>query len=333
MKLEEFDKTLINEFVRDLLDKDNQFPTDLKEHFWYIFETNAPRREKTFLMLQSGEIFGVPQKELVPFAAAAELLLAAAFNADESIDGNTIRFGNKTLWTKIGKDETHIISNNMYGLIFDMFVARGYFDNENSRKAFTLLLSYFTKMHIGQYQTMTVSQKLRAFSMDDMYTLAFQKAGLLFSYTFATPAILSESSHVATAKKFGELFGIALQYSSDIRDFWKMPGELDKKEVRMEDFKTHQPNLVLVLTAQSKNISSADREIFLDLWEKGSDTSEATTKKILAIIEQSDAIPEAFGVMKKLHQELLEHLQILPNHDAHEGIRDLVNRVCFISNT
>ena len=191
------------------------------------------------------------------------------------------------------------------------------------QKSENLLLDYFRVMNIAQYRT-TISAKLLAdFTLKDLENLAEQKASLLFQYCSAVPAYFS-NKFIDELETFGYQLGIVRQYVSDAQDFLEVPPEFDynkkdvsKKGARMEDFFTHQPNLILLLAGKSDKLSAEERKWFYDNWtiavlEKD---KAAVTKKVVEMIAKTKAVEAAREELKKIKRKLELSLSKLPNEE------------------
>ncbi len=330
MKFEEFNPSPINNFVNQEIDSFIH-EEELNSFVKYVYKIGTPKREKTYLITQIGKAFGYEdEKTLFPFAAAAELMMASAMNADDSVDDNKIRYGNETLWLTLGKDKTHIISNYIYGLLFEIlkkYRPKTKPEQETHQKLYDVLMDYFFVMHRAQYSTMSLGQQLENFTLEDLEELAERKASILFEFCTCVPALLT-NKFVDEMKKFGRLFGIALQYSSDVRDFVKRGNESDKSEMRWEDLYTHQPNLILVLTAQSTTIKNQDKDFFLKTWMTIQNKDVEVEKSIYSVIQKSGSVEKSKEVLNKIGDNLTNLLGVLPKEDVRLDLVNLVDRVC-----
>ena len=332
MKFEKFNPTPINDFVNQKIDAFVR-EKELNSFVKYIYKFGTPKREKTYLITQIGKALGYEnEKTLFPFAAAAELFMASALNADDSIDGNKMRYGGKTLWLTLGKDKTHIISNYIYGLLFEIlkkYRPKTKPGQERYQKLHDVLANYFFVMHYAQYRTMSLARQLNKFTLKKLEKLARQKASILFEFCAYAPALFA-NKHIDKMREFGRLFGVALQYSSDMRDFVKLKrgNEKDKSKIRYEDLYTHQPNLVLVLTAQSKKITKRDKDFFLKTWMTIRNKNVELEKKIFSIIQKSDSIEKSKEVLNKIGDDLIKLIDVLPRKDVRLDLTNFVNQVC-----
>ncbi len=330
MKFEKFDSTDMDNFALREIDS---FVADkeLNNLIKHVYLKLVPRREKTYLIAQIGKALGVTEeKTLFPFAAAAELMMGAAMNADDSLDNNESRYGEETLWLRLGKDKTHILSNCIYGLIFEILKKYRLKNAENSseyEELTDMLLDYFFTMHQVQYETMSSAQRLKSFDLLGMEQLAYKKAGILFEFCASVPAIIT-NTHRDEMKELGKLFGVALQYASDTRDFIFDADEVDKKEIRYEDLYTHQPNLILTLTLQSQKITEDEKRFFLETWTSIEDVDKDKEKKVYEIIQKSESIESAKKELQKLGEKLKAIIITLPDKEVQSDLIDIVDRVC-----
>lgn len=302
----------INHFLKD--------QPYLKEDVKYAYKIAIPDRPKAYLMFEFAKVLGVDKKKIMPFAIVADLMMAAAMNDDEIIDNSDERCGEKVLWKIKGINSTIMVTGYMYALIFS--ILKRYRPQITSQdflayqKSENLLLDYFREMHIAQYNT-TISSKLLAdYNLRDLEKLAIQKASLLFQFCCAVPAYFA-NNFIEELENFGFQLGIARQYISDVQDFLMVPGDSYKQEIRMEDYFTHQPNLVLVLTGASKKLTEEERKWFYHNWmtqvlEKD---KEVITKRVLDLINKTESIEESKKELRKIREKLQSSLSNLPNEE------------------
>jgi geranylgeranyl pyrophosphate synthase len=267
-----FNPSSINERVQAEIDHFLKDEPALKADVEYVYKIGVPDRPKAYLMLQFAKVLGVAQERVMPFVTVADLMMAAAMNNDDIIDDNDKRCGEPTLWKTKGINSTIMVTDYMYALIFS--ILKRYRPNPSSSdfKAYqqseNLLVDYFRVMNIAQYKTTMSADQLVDFTLDDLENLATEKASLLFQFCSAVPAYFANKL-VKESEVFGYQLGIVRQYVSDVHDFLEIPPEEDynKKGVsgdsaRMEDYFTHQPNLVLVLTGISGKLDPEEKGWF-----------------------------------------------------------------------
>lgn len=331
MKFKEFSPNLINHFVNQEID-DFVHDKKLNSTIKYIYKIGAPMREKTYIITKIAKALGYKNKKmLLPFATAAELMMASAMNADDSIDDNKTRYGSKTLWLTLGKDKTHVVSNYIYGLLFKI-LEKYRPKTENGQKTSEILcdmlMDYFFVMHNAQYSTMSLGGQLKKFTLKNLEGLAEKKASILFEFCAYAPSLLANKL-TGEMRKFGRLFGIALQYSSDLRDFVTEKGILlDKSKIRYEDLYTHQPNLVLALTAKSTALKKSERDFFIKTWTTINDKDRAKEKKVYSLVQKTGSVEKSKEILREVGIKLTKLISILPKKDSRQDLIDLVNQIC-----
>ncbi len=169
------------------------------------------------------------------------------------------------------------------------------------------------------------------FSLEDLEELAVQKASLLFKYCTATPAYFA-NKFIEELESFGYWTGVARQYRSDVRDFLEVSTDNYKKGVRMEDYFTHQPNLILVLTGKSDKLSDEERKWFYDNWSNTvSEKDKAiVTSKVVELITKTNAIKKGRNELEKINDKLQSYIKNLPNEEVKQNMSKWALTSCLM---
>lgn len=322
-----FDSQLINKKVQEEIDYFLKDEPTLKSDVEYVYKIGIPDRPKAYLMLQFAKVLKVAEERIMPFVIVADLMMAAAMNDDDIIDDSSERCGEPSLWKIKGINSTIMVTGYMYALVFSILKRYRPSPNEKDfgayQKSENLLLDYFRVMNVAQYKTTISASSLLKFTLDDLEKLATQKASLLFQFCSAVPAYFA-NNFVKDLEDFGYQLGIVRQYVSDVHDFIEAPPEYDhsKKGVggdsaRMEDYFTHQPNLILVLTGTSSKLSAEEKNWFYKNWINPVLEKEKIiiTKKVLELVRKANSIEEAKKVLKKIQKKIIKSLSDLPNEE------------------
>lgn len=329
---QKFNPKIIDERVQKEIDYFLNDQPSLKADVEYAYEIAIPDRPKAYLMIEFAKVLGVDIEKIMPFIITADLMMAAAMNDDDIIDDNNERCEKPTLWKIKGVNSTIMVTGYMYALIFS--ILKKYRPEPNStdfvayQKSENLLMDYFRVMHIAQYRTTISTKLLIDFTLNDLENLAIQKASLLFQYCSAVPAYFA-NKFVDELETFGYQLGIVRQYVSDAQDFLEVPPEFDynkkdvsKKGARMEDYFTHQPNLILLLVGRSEKLSEDERRWFYDNWKKvvPEENKSLITKRVVEIIAKTQAIEGARKELKKIREKLESSLLKIPDEKFKKDI-------------
>lgn len=327
-----FDPNFINKKVQEELGYFLKDEPILKADVEYVFKIGVPDRPKAYLMLEFARVLGVDQERVMPFVIVSDLMMAAAMNDDDIIDDNGERCGEPSLWKIKGINSTIMVTGYMYALIFSILKRHRPSTSDSDfvayQKSESLLLDYFRVMNTAQYKTTISAASLRTFTLNDLENLAIQKASLLFQFCSAVPAYFANNM-VKDSEDFGFQLGIVRQYVSDAHDFLEVPPEHDynKKGVsagsaRMEDYFTHQPNLILLLTGTSNKLNGEEKEWFYKNWVDpvSEKDRQAVTKKVAELVKKAGAIGEAKTVLKKIQEKLKKSLSSLPDEKFKEDM-------------
>ncbi len=299
---------------------------ELAEDLKYVFSLGDPSRGKSELIFECGKAFNINRQTLLPFAMAAELMMASAMNDDDIIDGNELRYGEKPLYLLKGVPAAMMVSGYMYGLLFS--ILKKYRPATTSEffagylKAENLLVEYFRLMHDGQYST-TREVNFQSYGLCDLHNLAFKKAGLLYQFCLSVPAYLA-GIDAAELEEFGCKLGIAIQFQSDIRDFIKNPDDPDKPDLRFEDYLTGQPNLVMLIAKE--HLRGAEKTWLIESWSR---KKEKNCNKMVALIEKSNATKTSIAYLQEKQVELKKIIgQFSKYGSLYNFFRNLLKNLC-----
>lgn len=302
----------------------------LKKDIEYVFSIGVPHRGKTALMFACGEALSVNLNTLTPFAIVAELMMAVAMNDDDIIDGNDSRYGREPLYKIVGVNRAMMVTCYMYALIFSILEKHRPTISDDKFATYTkseaLLTEYFRLMHEAQYITTSKKFNYANFSLNDLRNLAYKKASVLFEFCTSVPAYFANVD-TSYFKKFGSVYGIAVQYKSDIRDFKFDPNDTDKNKLRLEDYYTGQPNLVLLFATQSNILSQEDRDWLIKTWSNPVPVDDKTSKMVFNLVTQSMAIEHASARMQEIKTELESYICKLPTEELRTYLTALVTGV------
>jgi hypothetical protein len=94
-------------------------------------------------------------------------------------------------------------------------------------------------------------------------------------------------------------------------------GDSYKQGTRMEDYFTHQPNLVLVLIGTSSTLSKEEKEWFYKNWINPVNTDDklVVTERVRELINKTNAINEAKKILFGMKENLQKSLVVFPDEE------------------
>ncbi len=196
-----------------------QTPNKLSEAMKYSFFAGG-KRIRPVLMLAFGEVLGIEENRLMPFAFGLECIHTYSLIHDDlpCMDNDVIRRGKPTCHVKYGEAIALLAGDALLNYAFEHILSE--ISDINGLEALKFLAdcSGSSGMVSGQAQDKenegkTEIDEKRLFETYDL------KTGKLLTAPFVIPAILKEDKEtVKIAKEIGGNFGKAFQFADDLKD-------------------------------------------------------------------------------------------------------------------
>ena len=213
-------KELIDGSLNKILPESNQPPKELNRAMAYSV-LNGGKRIRPLMMLASAKTLDIAIQEVIPFAAAIELLHSFSLIHDDlpCMDDDSLRRGQPTTHIKFGEATATLAADSLQSLAFES-MAKAKFPQSKIHQL--ELISMIAKsigsagMAGGQSLDLDAeNKKLNAASVENIYML---KTGKLLQASILAPTFFREmdEKEFLALKSFSESIGIAFQIQDDL---------------------------------------------------------------------------------------------------------------------
>jgi geranylgeranyl pyrophosphate synthase len=172
----------------------------------------AGKRSRPLLALLIGHDMGMVITDIIPAAAAIELLHSASLVHDDlpALDDDSMRRGKPSLHVAFGEAVAVLTGDVMVSLAFEL-VSRAKLASKSHLRIMEIIARAYSELCCGQDRDLLNDERVR-----DTVSLYAQKTGALFGAAAELGAINSE--HFEIAGEFGRQLGIAFQIHDDLID-------------------------------------------------------------------------------------------------------------------
>lgn len=222
---------LVDDFLKNYLDKWPEIPSRLREAMLYSLEAGG-KRLRPVLCMSTASLYGMPEEAVLPFACAIELVHTYSLIHDDlpAMDNDDLRRG-KPSNHKQFDEATAILAGD--GLLTDAFalIAELPLPSERLLAAIAeLAAGAGTRGMVGgQMLDMEYTGK-EQISLADVAHMQSMKTGALITAACVCGALLAgaEPEKIAAIRKYGQVLGKAFQICDDILDITGKTEELGK---------------------------------------------------------------------------------------------------------
>ena len=184
---------------------------------------NGGKRFRPFLVLQSADLFGVPQADAIRVACALECLHCYSLIHDDlpAMDNDDLRRGVPTVHKAYDEATAILAGDALLTLAFDILSDPKTNDDAEIRVQLTSLLARASGLGgmIGG-QALDIEAESRTPDEAGIRLLQSMKTGALIRYACEAGAVLGQASpdQRQMLVRYGEIIGLAFQLSDDLLD-------------------------------------------------------------------------------------------------------------------
>lgn len=212
------------------------FQADTPDRLYKAMEYSAlapGKRFRSFLLLEFGHSFKVPEKHLLSVATALEFVNAYSLVHDDlpCMDDASLRRGQPTTHLKFD-EATALLAGN--SLLTSAFQLLGQTDTHPDPTIRLRLIMALTKACGAQGmmggQMLDLLGEIQDYNLQDIEHMQSLKTGALFIFSCEAAAILSDQplSISEEVRRFGSHLGLAFQITDDLLDYKGSPEQSGK---------------------------------------------------------------------------------------------------------
>lgn len=270
------------------------------------------KRLRPALVFASGLIGGASMEDLIPLAAAVEIMHMATLVHDDIIDDAELRRGVPTTQVKYGKDVAVFTGDYLFAQTFLLLTGEV---KEELLRRMAQGVKLICEGEIDQYES--------RFNLDVSFLKYFRrirrKTAILFGVSCFSGGFQAKlkKKHLAPLAKFGKYFGMLFQITDDILDVastWEQTG----KPVG-NDFVQGVYTLPVIFALQDDQVGLVLREALQE--------EVINKEKILNLIHSTDALDKTKRVGELYAEKAREEITKLPKVEEVWFLNDLLERV------
>lgn len=205
----------LNRFVKNLSCE----PPVLKDSMTYSLQLGG-KRFRPVLMLAVADLLGVPQKEIMPFALALELVHTYTLIHDDlpAMDNDDFRRGKPSNHKVFGEGNAVLAGDALLNTAYEMLLKECLLGkNQVQATRYFALCAGINGVIGGQSADLLFSAN-EDFSEDDLLFIYENKTAKLIKAATVIPAILHGGKYMIELENFGGLLGNLFQLTDDILD-------------------------------------------------------------------------------------------------------------------
>lgn len=209
------------------------------------------KRLRAILCMLIGRAIGTPPGPLRTLMSASELLHSASLVHDDVQDGDHLRWGRPTIWSKWGSAQAINVGDAFIGLSFQQLL-RLRDDGVSAELVVQVVHAYvqaLVRMAEGQHLDIFYQGALDV-GVDAYLDMIARKTGAALEGFAEATAIIGGSRQQARAayRAFGRSFGVLYQVCDDIHAVWGVEEQTGKRS--LNDLVTRKMTLPLIIGAQ-----------------------------------------------------------------------------------
>jgi geranylgeranyl diphosphate synthase, type I len=294
-------------------------PKELYDAVKHLFDAGG-KRLRPILSLLSAQAVGGESSEVLPYAAAVEMLHVFSLVHDDIMDEAGTRRGVPSVHVKFGQSTAILAGDALQAMAFET-LCRLNSPPELTREIVRDFAGLVKEICEGQqydlrFETLKRVDELTYFHMVE------RKTATLYEVAMKHGALIAKGD-VVHSKKLGEagrLIGLAFQIWDDVLDLTGDPAKTGKPS--MEDLYGGKKTLITVFAMDK--LDPLDRRKLIDLLAKKPKT-EDDVKGIMALYEKAGAIKQAREKAKAFTSHAKSALASLPPTNARTLISEIAD--------
>ncbi|MGQ9780875.1 MAG: polyprenyl synthetase family protein [Nitrososphaeria archaeon] len=314
----------VDEYMEAYFDRE---PKRLYDASYYLIKQGG-KRQRPFILVNSGLMFGGSLDSMLPAAAAVEFLHNFTLVHDDIMDNDEERRGAPTVHLKYGVPMAILAGDLLFAKSFEsaLRLVREAYSGEKVLRISDALVRAAVEVCEGQALDLLTAVSKEFPSKMEYYHLIELKTSSLFKACAVIGSVLggADEDSIMKMREFGRLYGLCFQLVDDVLGVSgdrSVTGKPVGNDIR-EGKKT------LVMRYVLENVGEDDRRRLLSMLGDGSATSEQINYA-LSLIAKSGATDMVRAEAKSISDEAVAILQSFPSSKA----RDMLINLTFEAST
>lgn len=303
----------LDDYMKDAVKSRKQILTDISHD---LIESGGKRLRPGFLIL-AAQLGKYNEENILPYAAAIELIHTATLVHDDIIDESSYRRNKKSIHSKWGRDMAIYTGDYLFTKAFSLLSNK---DNSNLSHLnhVARAMQSICEGEIDQYE-----QKYKIQTVFDYLKRIQRKSALLFAMSTTIGAQESGCSRkISKAIGFyGLYFGVAFQIYDDLLDYTDTATNIGKPIGN--DIQEGNYTLPLLYALKDPTYGNAIK----DLLSKKEKATAEDIKAIISYVNSTDAIHQSTELAYKFIEKAKVQLDTLPNKPAVIYFHKLLNNL------
>jgi geranylgeranyl diphosphate synthase, type I len=279
--------SLIDEELKAVFPKDGT--PNLEDAVWYHLDSGG-KRVRPILAIATYEALGGKDDNILPFAAACEILHAWLLVHDDIEDGDEVRRDKPALWKKYGMPHGVNVGDYMAQKVYELILRsreKGV-DEKTTFKLIEAMITAALKTAEGQTRDMNMREHEEPTEEEYMETVIGKTAHYLTVPMVGGAIVAGKDEFVDSIVKYGSFVGPVFQITDDVLDLTegKGRGEIGR------DIKEGKKSILVVhcLTKATEE----EKKTLLDVLKKSpEDTTDEDVLKVKELFEKHGSIKYA----------------------------------------
>lgn len=192
------------------------------------------KRLRPVIMMMCAKMLGLPEKEVMPFACALEMVHTYSLIHDDlpAMDNDVLRRGKPTNHIVFGEAMAILAGDGLLNLAAETVSKAEYsLPAERVMKAVSELFAASGASGMIGGQVIDLESENKRISLDELKNLHLLKTGALIRAAARIPCVLAAATEeqLCAVSKYAENLGIAFQIRDDLLDVYGDSAELGKK--------------------------------------------------------------------------------------------------------
>ncbi len=266
------------------------------------------KRMRPILMFLLAQLLNYTKPNIVPAAAAIELIHTATLLHDDVVDDADMRRGAQTARSIWGNKTSILVGDFLLSSAFNSAIKC------NNHKVLEILSEATLIIAEGEVQQLINVGNI-FLTYEDYMEVISAKTAKLFSASCAIVAALTEQN-ITVWEQFGHSLGMAFQVVDDVIDYQKHSGKDYAK-----DFHNSKVTLPVIIAYQQSNHS--EQALFGKMFQEGEKDIATAIKQI----EKYDGFKEA---LKVAHKHINQCNEIVNTHSENSETQKLLSQLLML---